>query len=434
MRLSAALLSALCLGAALCPLALAQLPTSDPQRLVDNLKFIKQEVLPDPNMKVWMVMKWHAYGHGIRNLATAAAQGADGIALYYNSEAAEVIDAATAAGTAVPPMLRILPASFNQAVDAVQVGMSIQELMGPGNQENLTMAAEAAGKTIPVHIYLYNHYNDPWGYNFTTAAELQELIDSLPANIDVKGVMMHLNGLEDSEKDGFLKKFFGVVCPVAATLQTKGRRLAVHWADSGEIRRETPKDQKRMAMPADACKDAANIDYWVRPGWLGYGTDLDTNAALAAGTKPVMTWAAPVTAVEDVGGKKVATITVASPGRFPAPNWWAFADGYKPEFVEDGQPDVYVSINNKEFRLASNPQGSNPQTIKVDVTEAETPVQVGDSACLICEQRPLNSLSDDLGVFDYDTGLCLNGWGPVNTDFCDCVPTKTECTDCPQEF
>lgn len=31
---------------------------------------------------------------------------------------------------------------------------------------------------------------------------------------------------------------------------------------------------------------------------------------------------------------------------------------------------------------------------QVDVTEAETPVQVGDSACLICEQRPLNSLSD----------------------------------------
>lgn len=26
---------------------------------------------------------------------------------------------------------------------------------------------------------------------------------------------------------------------------------------------------------------------------------------------------------------------------------------------------MYVSINNKEFRLASNPQGSNPQTIKV---------------------------------------------------------------------
>jgi hypothetical protein len=62
--------------------------------------------------------------------------------------------------------------------------------MGPGNQENLTMAAEESGKTVPVHIYLYNHYSDPWGYNFTTSAELQELIDSLPANIDVKGVMV----------------------------------------------------------------------------------------------------------------------------------------------------------------------------------------------------------------------------------------------------
>ena len=35
---------------------------------------------------------------------------------------------------------------------------------------------------------------------------------------------------------------------------------------------------------------------------------------------------------------------------------------------------------------------------QVDVTEAETPVQVGDSACLICEQRPLNSLSDVSGA------------------------------------
>lgn len=74
---------------------------------------------------------------------------------------------------------------------------------------------------------------------------------------------MHLNGLEDSEKDGVLKKFFGVVCPVAKGLEAKGRRLAVHWADSGEIRRETPAGQKRMTMPVDACKDAANIDYWV---------------------------------------------------------------------------------------------------------------------------------------------------------------------------
>ena len=289
-------------GAALGPVARAQLPTSDPQRLVDNLKFIRSEVLPDENMKIWMVMKvralrplhrlralaqlpagaaagcwaamhravagmllaascrprpsrpcappaltrpplphpclrqWHAYGHGIRNLANAAAQGADGIALYYNSEAAEVLDAANSTGGAAPPMLRILPAKYTQALEALQLNMGIQarggggvrwvggwgagdvcnglsqaskpvelrcllpqaspapcsapcsphalpspplpalppqELLGPGNQENLTLAAEDSGKTMPVHVYLYNHYADPWGYNFTTSAELQ---------------------------------------------------------------------------------------------------------------------------------------------------------------------------------------------------------------------------------------------------------------------
>lgn len=48
-----------------------------------------------------------------------------------------------------------------------------QELLGPGNLENLTLAAEDAGKSMPVHVYLYNHYADPWGFNFTTPAELQ---------------------------------------------------------------------------------------------------------------------------------------------------------------------------------------------------------------------------------------------------------------------
>lgn len=52
-----------------------------------------------------------------------------------------------------------------------------------------------------------------------------------------------------------------------------------------------------------------------------------------------MTWAAPVTAVDEVNGRKVATITVASPGRFPAPSWWTFADAYKPAYMDDGEPE-----------------------------------------------------------------------------------------------
>ncbi len=101
--------------------------------------------------------QWHAYGHGIRNLASAAAQGADGIALYYNSEAAEVVDAAGAAGAAVPPMLRILPASFNQASEALKVGMNIQvgagvvcSLARRGSRHDATRAQLPAGSAVGV--------------------------------------------------------------------------------------------------------------------------------------------------------------------------------------------------------------------------------------------------------------------------------------------
>lgn len=69
---------------------------------------------------------------------------------------------------------RVPPASHAQRVPFTRPpSLAPQELLGPGNQENLTLAAEDAGKSVPVHIYLYNHYADPWGYNFTTSAELQ---------------------------------------------------------------------------------------------------------------------------------------------------------------------------------------------------------------------------------------------------------------------
>lgn len=133
---------------------------------------------------------------------------------------------------------------------------------------------------------------------------------------------MHLNGLEDSEKDGFLKKFFGVVCPVAAAFEAKGRRLAVHWADSGEMRRETPAGAKRMAMPADACKNA-NVDYWVRRAGGG-GADAG-RAGLAAGLprcKPLSLHAA-----------RLAWLTPAAPLpplRRCAPAGWATEQTWRP--------------------------------------------------------------------------------------------------------
>jgi len=67
------------------------------------------------------------------------------------------VDAAGAAGAAVPPMLRILPASFNQASEALKVGMNIQvgagvvcSLARRGSRHDATRAQLPAGSAVGV--------------------------------------------------------------------------------------------------------------------------------------------------------------------------------------------------------------------------------------------------------------------------------------------
>lgn len=51
--------------------------------------------------------------------------------------------------------------------------------MTPINQRDILEAARVTGRLIPVHIYLYNHYNHPYGFNLTTSRQLWDLVRSL---------------------------------------------------------------------------------------------------------------------------------------------------------------------------------------------------------------------------------------------------------------
>lgn len=55
--------------------------------------------------------------------------------------------------------------------------------MTPLNQEHILKAAKASGKVIPVQIYLYSHYENPYGYNFTTSKQLMDLVSSLDTQL-----------------------------------------------------------------------------------------------------------------------------------------------------------------------------------------------------------------------------------------------------------
>jgi hypothetical protein len=57
------------------------------------------------------------------------------------------------------------------------------------------------------------------------------------------------------------------------------------------------------------------------------------------------------------------------------------------------QPESYVFIRDKEYRLAKIP--TNPFQIVVDVGNATTgSVAVGDRVCIICPKHPVGALAE----------------------------------------
>lgn len=48
-----------------------------------------------------------------------------------------------------------------------------QELVGPSNVEEVAAAARDSNTAIGVHLYLFSHYGDPWGWEFEAATELE---------------------------------------------------------------------------------------------------------------------------------------------------------------------------------------------------------------------------------------------------------------------
>lgn len=122
-------------------------------------------------------------------------------------------------------------------------------------------------------------------------------------------------------------------------------------------------------------------------------------APLARFIPPSCSWQATVASLgwEDVAGRRrlVATVDLsASPGRYPAPSWWAGADAYAASSLNDlAQPSAFVCIHGQRLRLAAVPRGDGG-LLRVDVTDAAVPVRPGDSVCLLGDERGLKDLAD----------------------------------------
>ena len=53
------------------------------------------------------------------------------------------------------------------------IHVDLQELVGPDNLEEVVAAARDAGRPIGVHLYLFRHYDDDWGWHYEDSRELQ---------------------------------------------------------------------------------------------------------------------------------------------------------------------------------------------------------------------------------------------------------------------
>jgi hypothetical protein len=198
--------------------------------------------------------------------------------------------------------------------------------------------------------------------------------------------------------------------------------VALHWADSTEVLRLLGPDGQ-MHIPGDAGGgshngSSSNIEWWARVGRLAYGPDPEVNRRLGGRLAPVMRWEAPVSSVEweDVVGHRrlVATVDLSrSPGRYPAPSWWAGTNAYAASSLNDmAQPASFVSIHGQRLRLAAVPRGEG-RMLRVDVTDAEAPVRPGDTVCLLGDERGLQDLADEMGSDWYNAALCLRGAAPM---------------------
>ncbi|WIA21615.1 hypothetical protein OEZ85_000799 [Tetradesmus obliquus] len=327
-----------------------------------NLQYLTTAVLP-AGWKLNAVVKWEGYGTGLQETAAVAAEEGHSVGVLYNDEVA-----AAAAVTPRPEIFRMFPANYSDLVASIKAGYKTQELASPLNIGDLIKAGKDTNTTIPIHLYLYMHYDDAWGWNFTTPKQLQALVDTLDKrHVKVVGFMMHLNGYPDEKKmplsQQFLQiaariwrvmchlnrhpdvaskmplsqQFLQVACPVAASLAPQ--KVAVHWVNSDEALELIPKPNKRYGnyrmqpvIPA-VCNNASNIEYWARMGTAIYGSYVENYADAAEGsgpgTAPVLRWTSKVKSVGETtlpsGAVRKVAVVDLGPARFPAPSWWSNA-------------------------------------------------------------------------------------------------------------
>jgi alanine racemase len=373
------------------------------ERYENNLRALT-DYLPN-RWDLITVLKWFAYGNDIHLVGPVAAKVTSGVAIRTNQDA-EVL-----AQFHPKSIIRISPTTYDLAKEAVVKKLNVTEFIGtPADLAAVTRVAQEEKTPINASIYLFDHYGDPWGFEFNSPAELQKLVDAMdPQLVKVQGIFTHLGYLQtapDVQINERIKSFLRVACPVAVNLAAKlapnDPPISVHWGASSEVSRLWNSGLERIDLPADpelrSLADVylsnPNVRFALRLGAITFGSAEFGFPEL----KPVIWWTAKIAALQPSGNTNIAVINEG------------INDGYPRLFRPQGKWGE-VSIGGTRYPLAAPPQAHK---IEVDVgpNPDQKNVFPGAEVCLLCDNLTLDDVFNQVAEDTYNIAMCATGASP----------------------
>ena len=244
----------------------------DPQAYASNLYQIRKMI--GPNVKLCIVMKSNAYGHGINNLIDEAIKAnVDYIAAFDNDEFADMSGKIKASGKNIH-LLRIAPVTKSELIEAVEQGWNVEEVAGSLEEAQMLSAtavelSKQLKRNVVINIHLYVE-TGMGRMGVRSISDMKKII-ALP-HLKLVGVMSHLaNDYQESPVDINSTRYqLAIFESVVNQLQLPSTVIR-HIANSG----------------ATSKFPWARLDM-VRVGSLTYGEDLDNRQDPNHVLKPVM--------------------------------------------------------------------------------------------------------------------------------------------------
>jgi alanine racemase len=219
-----------------------------------------------PSSRVWAVVKTNAYGHGLVEVARAAAEaGAAGLAVAAYAEGAKLRRAGVQA-----PILLLWAGDPRRAAGIVRLGLT-QTVCDEAMPRALSRAAQRLGLPARVHLKIDTGMGR-LGVAPQEAASYAQFLSTLPG-IRLEGVFSHLASAE-AEDAGYARLQFRRFSDALASLTAAGVQPGV----------------RHLANSAAALRFPEMRLDGVRAGLLTYGIRPDAPGLAAISLRPVLQW------------------------------------------------------------------------------------------------------------------------------------------------